>query len=84
MWLVSMIFRYYNKHYFYDSEPQVLLLKTWPSPAAAGERAQKFLLLTYTKMCHIIYIVIRDYKNKGHMNEKDRRRIRAYLPQVFI
>lgn len=35
-------------------------------------------------MCHIIYIVIRDYKNKEHMNEKDRRRIRAYLPQVFI
>lgn len=61
-----------------------LLSKTWPSPAAAGERAQKFLLLTYTKMCHMIYIVIGDYKNKEHVNKKDRRRIRAYLPQVFL
>lgn len=31
-----------------------------------------------------MYIVIRDYKNKGHVKEKDRERIRPYLPQVVI
>jgi len=32
----------------------------------------------------VAYIVIRDYKNKGHMKEKNRKRIRAYLPQAVI
>lgn len=61
-----------------------LLSKICPFPAASREKAQKFLLLNYTKICHAIYIVMRDYKNKGHVKEKDRERIRPYLPQVVI
>lgn len=56
----------------------------WPPPTAAGERAQKFLLLNYIKPCHVIYTVIRDYKNKEHVKEKTRQRIRAYLPQAVL
>lgn len=83
-WLLSMGLRCYNQHDCYDSELWISSSKTCPPPAAAGEKVQKFLLLNYTKMCHVIYIVIRDYKNKGHVNKKDRKRIRAYLPQVVI
>lgn len=61
-----------------------LLSKIWPFPAASRKKAQKFLLLNYSKICYAIYIVIRDYKNKGHVKEKDRERVKAYLPQVVI